>query len=74
MTLVMFEDQTNRRGEQRLTGDNLKVARVEFFYFALGSLAFITEMHGTNAGPSLELKTQPRFRPANLTVSVYQVI
>jgi len=32
MTLVMFEDQTNRRGEQRLTGDNLKVAKAEFFF------------------------------------------
>ncbi len=61
-----------RRGALQLTGENLKTFWDEFSHFKLDSFSILKYL------PCLKLKTWPRFRPANLSmtnlVSWFQVL
>ncbi len=53
-------------------GDNLKVALAEFLTLSQAVFVMnVTTWHG-QAHPYLELKTQPRFRPVSLSLSVIE--
>ncbi len=53
-------------------GDNLKVALVEFLTLSQAVFVMnVTTWHG-QAHPYLELKTQPRFRPVSLSLSLIE--
>ncbi len=58
------------RGVRKLTGDNLKVVWAEFSLFKLDCFASLQNKCITNFQNLLELKTQPRFRPVNWSLSM----
>ncbi len=59
-----------RRGVRKLTGENLKVVWLS----KLGCFVMCTIVWPIQARSSLELKTQNRFRPVRLSLSMTEVI
>jgi hypothetical protein len=51
-------------------GDKLKIVLAKFPHFKLDSFALPKEVYVINTCPYLKLKTQPRFLPACLSVSL----
>jgi hypothetical protein len=45
----------------------------QLFNFKLGSFAVWEDVRDANARPHLKLKTQPRFHPARLSLSMFAV-
>jgi hypothetical protein len=57
---------------QYLSGENLKVVWCWVFHLKLGSFSVMKEVYGARARPSLIMKTQRRFCPVILTLTMYQ--
>ncbi len=46
----------------------------QVFHFKLGSFSDVIEIHDTNASPCTKLKTQPRFHPTSLSLSMLTIM
>ncbi len=57
-------------GSVKANGSETKSCLGRVFNFKLGHFVMCTKAWPIQAGPSLELKTQPRFRPVSLSLSM----